>query len=39
MLNIYANRYADMICVNDLHIIAHARSEGFILLSNSLREF
>ena len=25
--------------VNDLHIAAHARSEGFILVSNNLREF
>lgn len=39
MLNIYANHYADMMCVNDLHIAAHIRSEGFILISNSLREF
>jgi tRNA(fMet)-specific endonuclease VapC len=25
--------------VNDLHIAAHARSEGVILVSNNLREF
>lgn len=25
--------------VNDLHIAAHARSEGFILVSNNLHEF
>lgn len=25
--------------MNDLHIAAHARSEGFILVSNNLREF
>lgn len=25
--------------VNDLHIAAHARSEGFVLVSNNLREF
>jgi tRNA(fMet)-specific endonuclease VapC len=25
--------------VNDLHIAAHARSEGFTLVSNNLREF
>jgi tRNA(fMet)-specific endonuclease VapC len=25
--------------VNDLHIAAHARSEGLILVSNNLREF
>ena len=25
--------------VNDLHIAAHARSEGFILVTNHLREF
>ncbi len=28
-----------MIGVNDLHIAAHARSEGFTLVSNNLREF
>ena len=27
------------ICVNDLHIAAHARSEGLTLVSNNLREF
>jgi len=25
--------------VNDLHIAAHARSEGLILVTNNLREF
>jgi len=28
-----------VIGVNDLHIAAHARSEGLILVSNNLREF
>jgi len=28
-----------VIGVNDLHIAAHARSEGFILVSNNVREF
>jgi tRNA(fMet)-specific endonuclease VapC len=28
-----------IIGVNDLHIAAHARSEGFILVSNNVREF
>lgn len=28
-----------IIGVNDLHIAAHARSEGLILVSNNLREF
>ena len=27
------------ICINDLHIAAHARSEGLTLVSNNLREF
>jgi len=25
--------------VNDLHIAAHARSEGLVLVTNNLREF
>ncbi|MNG34883.1 tRNA(fMet)-specific endonuclease VapC [compost metagenome] len=25
--------------VNDLHIAGHARSEGFVLVTNNLREF
>lgn len=32
-------RKGKLIGVNDLHIAAHARSEGFILVSNNLREF
>ena len=28
-----------IIGVNDLHIAAHARSEGFVLVTNKLREF
>ena len=28
-----------VIGINDLHIAAHARSEGFILVSNNVREF
>lgn len=28
-----------MIGVNDLHIAAHSRSEGLVLVSNNLREF
>lgn len=41
----YGNIRADletrgqMIGVNDLHIAAHARSEGLTLVSNNLREF
>ena len=27
------------ISVNDLHIAAHARSEGMVLATNNLREF
>jgi tRNA(fMet)-specific endonuclease VapC len=47
--NIAASHYGDIranlekkgtiIGVNDLHIAAHARSEGFILVSNNVREF
>jgi tRNA(fMet)-specific endonuclease VapC len=32
-------RQGTPIGVNDLHIAAHARSEGLILVSNNLREF
>ena len=32
-------RKGTVIGVNDLHIAAHARSEGFILVSNNIREF
>lgn len=32
-------RRGDSIGVNDLHIAAHARSEGLTLVSNNLREF
>ena len=32
-------RRGQPIGVNDLHIAAHARSEGLILVSNNLREF
>lgn len=41
----YGNIRADLerkgqpIGVNDLHIAAHARSEGLVLVSNNLREF
>ena len=47
--NTAASHYGDMrtnlekkgtvIGVNDLHIAAHARSEGLILVSNNVREF
>ena len=29
----------ELVGVNDLHIAAHARSEGLTLVSNNLREF
>ena len=32
-------KLGQMIGVNDLHIAAHARSEGLTLVSNNLREF
>jgi tRNA(fMet)-specific endonuclease VapC len=32
-------RRGQTICVNDLHIAAHARSEGLTLVTNNLREF
>ncbi len=32
-------KQGQMIGVNDLHIAAHARSEGLTLVSNNLREF
>ena len=32
-------KIGQMIGVNDLHIAAHARSEGLTLVSNNLREF
>lgn len=32
-------RAGQVIGVNDLHIAAHARSEGLVLVSNNLREF
>jgi tRNA(fMet)-specific endonuclease VapC len=32
-------RIGQPIGVNDLHIAAHARSHGLILVSNNLREF
>ena len=32
-------KQGQMIGVNDLHIAAHARSEGLALVSNNLREF
>lgn len=32
-------RKGTIIGVNDLHIAGHARSEGFILVTNNLREF
>ncbi len=32
-------RKGETIGVNDLHIAAHARSEGLILVTNNLREF
>jgi tRNA(fMet)-specific endonuclease VapC len=32
-------RSGDTIGINDLHIAAHARSEGLVLVTNNLREF
>jgi len=32
-------RSGETIGVNDLHIAAHARCEGFVLVTNNLREF
>jgi tRNA(fMet)-specific endonuclease VapC len=32
-------RSGDTIGINDLHIAAHARSEGLVLVTNKLREF
>ena len=32
-------RQGQIIGVNDLHIAAHARSEGLIIVSNNMREF
>jgi tRNA(fMet)-specific endonuclease VapC len=32
-------RKSQLIGLNDLHIAAHARSEGLVLVSNNLREF
>ena len=32
-------RQGESIGVNDLHIAAHARSEGFVLVTNNMREF
>jgi predicted nucleic acid-binding protein len=34
-----AGKQGQPIGVNDLHIAAHARSEGLTLVSNNLREF
>lgn len=32
-------RLGETIGINDLHIAAHARSEGLVLVTNNLREF
>ena len=32
-------RSGDTIGINDLHIAAHARSEGLVLVTNNLKEF
>lgn len=35
----YLERNGQSIGVNDLHIAAHARSEGLVLVTNNVREF
>ena len=35
----YLERKGTLIGVNDLHIAGHARSEGFIVVTNNLKEF
>lgn len=35
----YLERSGQPIGVNDLHIAAHARSEGLVLVTNNIREF